>query len=152
MKRSLAAFAIAVFTLGGGNLGRADDASNPNTVLDKAIKAMGGAEKLEKIHAVQGKGKGTITIAGNESPLTSQTTLQGLSHYRLDFSGEFGGNKLKGVTIINGDKGWRKLGDETMAIEGDMLKGEKRNLYLQIAGSNPYVPERKRLQAEKDGQ
>src|SRR5207253_1404299 len=69
---------------------------------------------------------------GNENEFTSHTTVQGLDHYRSEFEGEFGGNKVKGVTVVNGDKGWRKFGDMNRELEADGVANEKRTLYLQI--------------------
>ena len=37
--------------------------------------------------------------------------MQGLDHSRSEFEGDFDGNTVKGVTVLNGDKGWRKFGD-----------------------------------------
>jgi hypothetical protein len=55
----------------------------------------------------------------------------------MHFEGEFGGNKIQGMTVINGNKGWRKIGDDVMELDAKSLSGEKRNLYLQLAVSNP---------------
>src|SRR5947209_6498005 len=49
-------------------------------VLDKAIKAIGGQEKLDKIKGITWKAKGTITINGDDSEFTSQATAQGIEH------------------------------------------------------------------------
>src|SRR5437879_5309627 len=85
----------------------AEEGSGP--VLDKAIKALGGEEQLGKIKAMKSKIKGTISIMGMDNPFTAETTVQGLTHSRQDFEGEFGGNKIKGSSILAGDKGWRSF-------------------------------------------
>src|SRR4051794_5312672 len=79
----------ALVLTGASQAVRADGGSNP--VLDKAIKAMGGEEKLGKVKALQVKGKGTINIMDMESPFTSSVIAQGLDHSRQEFEGEFGG-------------------------------------------------------------
>jgi hypothetical protein len=132
MNRFLTCAAVAVLSLCAS--ARADD---PNAVIEKAVKALGGREKLEKIHAAEAKTKGTLNIGGNESPLTAQTTSQGVDHYCLRFEGKFGGGDIKGATVIAGAKGWRKLGEEVMELDERTLKAEKWNLYIQLAGSNP---------------
>jgi len=101
-------------------------------VVDKAIKAMGGEEKLKKAATASWKAKGTITIEGNDNEFTTQTTVQGANQSRREFEGEFGGNKVMGLTVINGKKGWRKFGDNVMEIEGDALENEKRRIYVQL--------------------
>jgi hypothetical protein len=126
------AFVVAViFPVGSA---RADD---PNAIIDKAVTALGGREKLEKLHASEVKTKGILSLGGNESPITGQATVQGLDHYRMQFEGDFGGNKITGMTVINGNKGWRKFGDEVMALDEKAVQGEKRSIYLQLAVGNP---------------
>jgi hypothetical protein len=130
MQRYLGAMLAAVLILAPANLARADEATN--AVLDKAIKALGGAEKLGKLEAFSWKSKGKITINDDDNEVTIQATAQGNDHYRSEFQGEFGGNTIKGVSVINGDKGWRKFGDNSMEMDADALANEKRNIYLQL--------------------
>jgi len=35
------------------------------------------------------------------------------------------------VTVLDGDKGWRKFGEMAMEMDGDAVANEKRSLYLQ---------------------
>jgi hypothetical protein len=134
MKRFLLTALAIMFVGATANLVRADD-TEPSGVLDKAIKAMGGEEKLKKIDAFTWKSKVAITFNENTNQFTSHSTLQGLDHYRGEFEGEFGGNPFKGVTVLNGDKGWRKFGDNKMDLDGDALANEKRQVYLQAIPS-----------------
>lgn len=126
MKRFFCALLVSTLAL---TTARADDAS---AVVDKAIKAVGGEAKLAKAGAVTWKAKGKITINDNENSFTSQATIRDLDHYRSEFDGQFNGNAFKGITVLNGDKGWRKFGDDLMDIEGDGLTNEKRNIALQV--------------------
>jgi len=120
-----------VLVSGLGNLARADD-KDPKAILDKAIKALGGEEKLQKAGAMTWKAKGTITFNDNERPIKTQGTFQGLDHYRGEFESEFDGNEVHGVTVLNGDKGWRKFGDNAMELDADALANTKRTVYLQV--------------------
>jgi outer membrane lipoprotein-sorting protein len=138
--------ALTFVTIGFCNPAKADD---PKVLIDRAIKAMGGQEKLESIHAVQAKTKGTINIGGTESPMNGQLTGQGFDHYRLEFEGEFGGGKIKGVTVINGKKGWRKLNDEVAALDEEAMRGEKQTVYIQLAVGNPTVLKGKEFKVSK---
>jgi hypothetical protein len=132
MKRMLTCAVVAILSLGAPV--RADDA---NAIIEKAVKALGGREKLEKVHAAEAKTKGTLNFGGNETPLTAHAISQGVDHYALDFEGKFGGGEIKGATVIAGNKGWRKLGEEVSALDERTLKAEKRNLYIQLAAGNP---------------
>jgi hypothetical protein len=123
---------VAVLASALGGAARAADDKDGKAILDKAIKALGGEEKLKALKAVTWKGKGTVNIGGNDSPFTSQATAQGLDHYRGEFEAEFGGNTIKGVAVVAGDKGWRKFGDMSTKLDKDDLANEKRNAYLQL--------------------
>jgi hypothetical protein len=108
----------------------ADD-KDATAVLDKAIAALGGKEKLAKAGTAMWKTKGTITLGDNDNPIKTKTVVQGLDKHRAEFEGEFGGNEVKGVTVLVGDKGWRKFGDDTNDMDADALANEKRRAYLQ---------------------
>ncbi len=110
---------------------RADEAQ-VNQVLDKAVKALGGEEKLSKAEVFTWKSKGKLTIEGNENEISSEATIQGLDHFQSSFEGEFNGNKIKGLTVLSGDKGWRRFGDQTMDMDPDAVKNEKRTVYLIV--------------------
>src|ERR1017187_6731723 len=134
MKRFLGAvLAVSVVCVCGGT-SRADD-KDATPILDKAIKALGGEEKLSKIKAYSAKSKGTITFGGNDNDFTAKATHEGLDHFRSEFEGRFGDNDVKGVTVLNGDKGWRKFGDMETDMDGDQLANEKRTVYLSVIPS-----------------
>ncbi len=132
MKQFLVAALVIGFMACQGNPARADE-KEAQAVIDKAIKAAGGEDKLAKARVLTWKVKGTITFNGNEGQLTGQTTAEGLDHYRAEFDADLNGNTVKGVVVLNGDKGWRKNGEETMELDADSLANEKRSAYLQIA-------------------
>jgi len=102
--------------------------SDAKSIVDKAITAMGGAEKLAKIEAFSMKAKGTVVFNGNESDTTTEMIFKGLDHYRR----EFGNDQFHGVVVLDGNRGWRKFGDNSSTIEGDAVANEKRNIYLSV--------------------
>jgi hypothetical protein len=85
---------------------RADDQADAKPVLDKAIKALGGEDKLAKLTAGTWKGKITGRDNGMDVTLTTEGSWQGLDQYRIDGDAMIGGDSHKGVLVINGDKGW----------------------------------------------
>ena len=125
-----AALALALVSGPGGPVRAAD--KDTDAVLDKAIKALGGADNLAKAKAATWKTKGTLTVMGADNPFTTHATVQGLDHFCQEFEGEFGGNKVQAVGVLAGDKGWRKFGDDVMALDKDALANEKRTLYLNV--------------------
>lgn len=132
MNRFFIAAAFAALVAAPGRPASADE-QEAKGVVDKAIKAAGGQDALDRAGALSWKSKGTITFNGNASEITIVSTAQGLDRFRAEFEGEFNGNSVKGVTVLNGDKGWRKVGDNSTEFEGDALAREKRNHYLQMA-------------------
>jgi hypothetical protein len=106
---------------------RADEV-DAKSILDKAIKALGGEEKLAKIAAYSWKSEGTVNFNGNENTSNTDVTVKGLDHFRR----EFGNDDFHGVVVLAGDKGWRKFGDNSSELEGDALANEKRGVYLQV--------------------
>ena len=131
MRRLCAMAMVIVVAFAAAGRVRADDAE-VKAVLDKAIKALGGEAKLGKVDAYSVKAKGTITFGGNDNEFTTELTAQGLDRYRSEFEGEFGGNKVRGVTVVNGDRGWRKFGDNNMELDVNGVANEKRTIYLQV--------------------
>ena len=109
------------------------DEAGAKAVVDKAVKALGGEEALNKAKAFAYKSKGTLTINGNASEFSSEATTDGLDRHRAEFSGSFNGNEFKAVTVLAGDKGWRKFGDDPMELGADDVANEKRSLALIVA-------------------
>jgi hypothetical protein len=132
MKRLIGAVCVAVLVSVPANQSRAEGDKDARAIINKGIKALGSEEKLRAVGALTWKGKGKISFDGNDSEFTSQTTTQGLDRVRQEFEGEFMGNKVKGVLVLNGDKGWRKFGDMEMEMDKAAVANEKRSLYLQV--------------------
>lgn len=106
---------------------RAHD-QDPKAILDKAIKALGGEEKLGKAEAFVWKAKGTINLNGRASEFKSQVTVKGLDHLRR----AFGNDQFSALMVVDGEKGWRKVGENSTEMDGDSVAREKRNVYLQV--------------------
>ena len=111
---------------------RADDAPDAMTIVNKGIKALGGEEALGKVKAISLKSKTTITINGNDNDGSSVQTLQGLDHFRQEFEAQINGNAFKAVTILAGDKGVRKFGDNRTDLDKEALANQKRTVYLTL--------------------
>jgi hypothetical protein len=130
MRRSFALVFVALFVC--VQVSRADEKAEVNAVLDKAIKALGGEEKLEKAKAHSWKAIGKMRFGENENVMTLETTTQGLDHVRRVLEGEFNGNQFRGVTVLAGDKGARKFGDNANEMDANAIANEKRATYLAI--------------------
>jgi hypothetical protein len=130
MKKFLGAVFVALLISGASRPVWADE-KDTTAIIDKATMALGGEEKLTKANVVSWKSKGTLTLNGNDSEISTRVTFQGLDHYRVEFEVKSADNEFKGVTVVNGDKGWRKFGDMDQDIEAGDIATEKRRLYIQ---------------------
>jgi hypothetical protein len=101
MKRFLHAALALVFVAATASLVQADD-KDVSAVLDKAIKALGGEEKLKKADAISWKSKVAITFNDNTNEFTSHATLQGLDHYRQSVQGRGRRQRRQGLAEVWG--------------------------------------------------
>ncbi len=132
MKRFHVALLVSVFVSGSGRVVSADE-KDAQAILDKAIKALGGEDKLTKIEAAAWTGKGKMIIGDNqEHEFTSQTIAQGFDRFRseVEVANVFG-RQLQMLAVLNRDKVWLSVGG--MALRPDhALAGMKRSAYLAL--------------------
>jgi hypothetical protein len=112
---------------------RADDAAK--AIVEKALKAHGGAEPLAKLPAVTVSFKGTFHGMGQEIPMTGQVTTQGADRLKMDMEIEAGGQKFRFVNVINKDKGWIKLGDDLKEMDKDAIAEALEQAHAGYVGS-----------------
>jgi hypothetical protein len=132
MKRFIGLMLVTGLVAGLGSSAGAQGSKDVDAILDKAIKALGGEKALSSMNAATWKGKGKITFGDSDNDFSIQGTVQGLEQFRQEFEGEFGGNKVKGVTVLNGDKAWRVFADMSMELDKDGVANEKRSVYLVV--------------------
>src|SRR5437016_9281179 len=89
-----------LLALAGG--ARADD--TPQAIIDRAVKAHGGAEKLTKERATQSKNKGTLELGGGLS-YTSEVSLHA-GKFKEAMELDVNGQKVTVTTVYNGEKAW----------------------------------------------
>ena len=135
MRKCIMGLFLAALVLVVAGPTRAEEGDS-KAVIAKAIKAMGGEEKLTKAlkgHTV--KEKGILSIMGGDNPISIEVTVAGLDKYRSKFKGEFGGMEIEGVTVLSGDKGTRSFAGNDMEMDKDGVASEKRNIYLAAIAS-----------------
>ncbi len=131
MKRLAFGLVVSACLITGNLVARASE-KDAAAIVDKAIAAMGGEEKLAKVKAASWKAKGTLTFQDNETEFTTQVMMGGLDRYRSEFESEFNGNPFKAVTVLSGEKVWRKFGDQVRELEQSEVKNEQYNVRLQL--------------------
>src|SRR5262245_15067032 len=89
---------VLVADLAGSGTGAyAQDAT---AILDRAIRALGGEEKLARAQAIRWTARGTVTFSGTDSQMTSTTVVKGLDHSRGELQGMINGMEFNAVTVL----------------------------------------------------
>src|SRR5206468_52714 len=101
---------------------KADQNADARATIDKAMKAMGGEEKLVANKAMTWKEKGTYYGMGAGLPYTGEFSVQWPDRYRMTIQGVF-------TIVLNGDKGWSEMGGTSQPIEGEQLKTQLEDRY-----------------------
>ncbi len=108
---------------------RADDAGDARALVEKAVKAHGGREKLAKLTGHTLQFKGTFHGMGQAIPMTGEIKTQGADRQRIEVEVEAGGQKFRVLVVLNGDKGWTRMGDQTMEMDKDVLAEAREQAY-----------------------
>lgn len=103
---------------------------NPQQVLEKAIAAHGGEANLAKFTARTWKAKGKVHIQGMEINFTGDWAAGGLNKARTAISADFNGQQFQFTMVLNGEQGWRKMGEDTNEMSEQELKNERNNAHL----------------------
>ena len=131
MRKLIVTASVLVLLCGFAPRVRADEDKGAAGIVDKGIEALGGKEKLTAVKAVTWSGKGKITIQDSENEFHSKLVAEGLDRFRGEFEAKFNADEIKGVTVVDGDKAWRQIGDTT-ELDKEALANQKRDVYLQI--------------------
>src|SRR5205085_2483937 len=128
MRRALRlALALGVLYGAAGPL-RADDRDKALALIDRAIKAHGGADGLTKVQVSARTSAGTQTQPTGDVSFTSTITQSLPERVRMDIEVE---KRVKLLTVIDGDKGWvQSAGGSTIPLDRDRLKEMKGEAYV----------------------
>lgn len=91
---------------------RADDAAEARAVVEKAVKAHGGADNLTRARTLSRSVKGTLSLG-------MEVTFSGEEVHNLpaQFRSRIEVGKLPLLRVVNGDKGWKTSGGVTVELE-----------------------------------
>jgi hypothetical protein len=86
----------------------ADEATDAEArrIVDRALVALGGKEKLAGVKAATFKAKGKFYWLGTGTDFTGEMAVQGLAKARTELTFEFLGKQQTIIAVVNGDKGW----------------------------------------------
>jgi outer membrane lipoprotein-sorting protein len=111
-------------------LARADAEADVKALLEKAIRASGGEEKLVKVKAMRMKSKGKFYgLNENGIDYTAETAWQYPDRVRDEIHAEDNGQKVVILQIVDGNKGWTSIGGATEEMSKDALEEATENVY-----------------------
>jgi len=114
----------------------ADEQADMKALIEKAIKATGGEEKITKFKAETFKGKGKFYGNGEGADYTGEWAVQIPDKVRVQIETDAGGMKFTFIRVVNGDKIWMKFGDQTQEIDDkDQIAEAKEESYARWVGT-----------------
>jgi hypothetical protein len=119
---------LALVLLFGPGIVRADD--NPQQLLELAITAHGGEANLAKYPARTWKAKGNVHVGEKPISFTGEWANDGIDKMRWAIQAKDGEQQFQFVNILNGEQGWRKTGDNVMALSEQELTNERNAAHL----------------------
>ena len=124
--RKMSVWLTCWVVLGGISSAAADEATDK--VLDRAMRAHGGADKLARARRMQRSASGTLAVGGGNAEFSEEllVDLPDRSRHRITL-------KAKGtafLAIVNGERGWQVAGGATQDLGKDRLREIRDDLYL----------------------
>ncbi len=96
-------------------------------VVEKAVAAHGGKERIGRTRAVQTRTRGTLSVGGTEAAFTAETFAQLPGQIKNVLECEVQGKKQTLVQVINGDKVGLSVNGQAQAL-GERVLAELKEL------------------------
>src|SRR5262245_40870844 len=109
----------------------AGDPAEARARVDKAVAALGGADKLAKAPAATWKAKGTYYGAAVKGGLPFEVVgaRQGAERLAVAVEATSPGASFTRALVVDGDKGWLKLNDAVRPLSKAELAEERERMY-----------------------
>jgi hypothetical protein len=109
-------------------------AQDVQAIVDKAILAHGGAEKLNGVKGLQMKSEGTIEIMGAGSKFTQETVVLFTGKFKQAMELDLSGMKIPITTAYDGTNGWISANGQTIDMPANVLDATKEAVYQMNVG------------------
>jgi hypothetical protein len=106
---------------------RAEDTTKE--LLDKAIKAHGGADLLNKYKAATVKTKGKLFLMGKALDVTGELSSELPDRMRQEITIEVMGQKFPSIQVLNKDKGWVSAAGKTIDMPKELLEEAREEMH-----------------------
>ncbi|MCI0737865.1 MAG: hypothetical protein L0Y72_02390 [Gemmataceae bacterium] len=140
--RLLTATALALMALVVANRVAAQD-DEARAVVEMAVKAHGGLEKLDSVKAVSVKGKGVVSVMNMQIEFTQENNLQAPDRFRAEMQMQVNNMNFPVVVVFNGKKAWIKAADMLMELDEKGVEGMKDSMHAENISSLKFVKDKK---------
>jgi hypothetical protein len=127
--RLVLAVALVLVPLGWPHAAQAQD---PHDVLEKAIRAHGGAERLAKLRAGKTTSNGSIELPMVGGPVIFHQIawFQEPDRVKSVMTMKLQSGDTTIITVLNGSKGWLRQGGNTTEMDAASLKHAQEELHV----------------------
>jgi hypothetical protein len=132
MRQLILSVLVLGFGLAPSHAVRAEDPTK--AILDKAIKAYGGADKLAKARASDNKGKGTVEAMGVKLKFTQEVQMQLPDKFKSVMQLEVMGQNVSVTSIFDGKNLWINANGMNIAATDKMIAEVREQLHLAEVG------------------
>jgi hypothetical protein len=129
MRKSGCLVTAVALVLAAAGAARADDKADMRAVIDKAIQAVGGADKQAAGKAVTFKLKGKSYVTGAATDYTGDWAVQPPDKLRFQLDLDINGMKITILQVFNGREGWTKFNNQTREMDKDAVAEFKEEMY-----------------------
>ena len=120
--RTILNVAVVLMLVGAGAGRGLADEQQARSIVEKAIKAAGGAEKLSQYKAATWTEKGMYYGMGEGVAYTGEYAMQYPDKFRMEIVGVF-------TTVLDGDKGWLRMNGQTQELSAEDLAEMKEQTF-----------------------
>ncbi len=110
----------------GASWARAQD--DTKAILEKAVKAHGGADKITKAKAQQSKAKGSVETAVGKVDFAQESSFQYPDKFKEISHATVNGMQVDVTTVYNGKEGWMVANGQSIPVEGPILDAIKDSI------------------------
>jgi hypothetical protein len=130
MRRLVGVWCVAALL--GGGAARGDEEAEARAVLDRAIAAHGGAQKLARYTAATMKIRGRLHNGLGAACDFTGVTAAAPRKLRVEVYLTVPGRDLKTVQVLNGGEGWMARNDQVRPLSKEELDEEREHLYAGV--------------------
>jgi hypothetical protein len=106
-----------------------DEQADAKAIIEKAVNARGGLDKLAKLKAGTTKTKGKIHARETPIPFTGTNTVQQPDKFRNELNVELMGVPVEIIIVFNGKEGWRAGPQGLQEFSAEQVAEQKHGLH-----------------------